>query len=110
MWLIMIGIVTIIASFSYFIFKNNRTEYKLDVLTLMYFGTLILVIIDHINTYYTTGVFFQTTTNGFIRNATVLGVVMVMAIFIVWITFTFGTRILNRFNEKNRILNEKNEP
>lgn len=84
MWLIVIGIATTIASVIYFLFKDKRKKYKLGFLALMFLGTFIMVLIDHLIAFFETGTFIETTTNGLIKNSVLLGIAMVLAILIIW--------------------------
>jgi len=84
MWLIVIGIATVIASAFYFLFKDKRKKYRLGLLALILLGTFIMVLIDHLMAFFETGVFIETTTDGLIKNSALLGIAMVLAVLIAW--------------------------
>ena len=85
MWLVVIGIAVLVSSLIYFLFKHQRKKYKLDILVLMLLGTFIMVLVDHIISFFETGVFIEATTDGLIKNSTLLGLVMVLVVVIVWV-------------------------
>ena len=58
-------------------------KYKLDFLALMLWGALIMIFIDHI-VGYEGGEFLEKTTDGLIRDGTILGIVMLVPVFIIW--------------------------
>jgi len=58
-------------------------KYQLGFLSLMLWGLTIMVLVDHIMGY-TGGAFIQMETDGLITNATVLGIVMLLPIFMIW--------------------------
>jgi hypothetical protein len=57
--------------------------YKLEVLSLMLWGTTIMILVDHILGY-EGGAFLEVTTHGLITNGIVLGIVMLIPILILW--------------------------
>jgi len=80
MWLVTTLIAAIIATVAWYISKK---DYKLDILSLMLWGTSIMILVDHILGY-EGGAFLEIQTEGLIANATLLGIVMLIPIFIVW--------------------------
>ncbi len=57
--------------------------YKLDILSLMLWGTSIMILVDHILGY-EGGEFIELETDGLITNGTLLGIVMLIPILIIW--------------------------
>lgn len=57
--------------------------YKLDILSLMLWGTSIMILVDHILGF-EGGAFIEMETDGLITNGTLLGIVMLIPIFILW--------------------------
>lgn len=80
MWLVTTLIAAIIATAAWYFTKE---EYKLDILSLMLWGTSIMILIDHILGY-EGGAFINLETEGLITNATLLGIVMLIPILILW--------------------------
>ena len=80
MWLVTTLVAAAIATAALYLIKR---DYRLDLLSLMLWGTSIMILVDHILGY--RGVaFFELETEGLITNATLLGIVMLIPIFIVW--------------------------
>lgn len=84
MWLIVTLIATIISGLIYFFLKGQRKRYRLGLLMLMLLGTSLMVLVDHFIAFMEGGDFIETTTDGLITNSTLLGLVMVVAVLIVW--------------------------
>ena len=80
MWLVTTLIAAIIATAAWYFTKE---EYKLDILSLMLWGTSIMILVDHILGY-EGGAFINLETEGLIKNATLLGIVMLIPILILW--------------------------
>ena len=59
--------------------------YKLDLLSLMLWGASFMILVDHLLSY-EGGSFVEMETGGFITNGIVLGIVMLIPVFIIWIT------------------------
>jgi len=57
--------------------------YKLDLLSLMLWGTSIMILVDHVLGY-EGGEFLEVQTDGLITNGTLLGIVMIIPILIIW--------------------------
>ena len=57
--------------------------YKLDILSLMLWGTSIMILVDHIIGY-EGGAFIELETEGMITSGTLLGIVMLIPIFVFW--------------------------
>ena len=80
MWLVTTLIAAIIATAAWYFTKE---EYKLDILSLMLWGASIMILVDHILGY-EGGAFINLETEELITNATLLGIVMLIPIFVVW--------------------------
>ncbi len=80
MWLVTTIMAAIIVTVAWYFTKR---DYRLDLLGLMLWGTSIMVLVDHILGY-EGGAFLELETEGLITNATLLGIVMLIPIFIVW--------------------------
>jgi ABC-type transport system involved in multi-copper enzyme maturation permease subunit len=59
--------------------------YKLELLSLMLWGASIMILVDHLLGY-EGGTFVEMETGGLITNSIVLGIVMLVPVFIIWIT------------------------
>jgi len=81
MWLITTLMAATIVTVAWYFTKRN---YRLDLLSLMLWGTSIMILVDHILGY-RGGAFFELETEGLITNATLLGIIMLIPIFIVWV-------------------------
>jgi len=57
--------------------------YKLDILSLMLWGTSVMILVDHVLGY-EGGEFLELQTDGLITNGTLLGIVMLIPIFVIW--------------------------
>lgn len=57
--------------------------YKLDILSLMLWGTSIMILVDHILGYEGGG-FIELETDGLITSGMLLGIVMLIPIFVFW--------------------------
>ena len=95
MWLVTTTIAAIIVTAAWYFTKK---DYKLDLLSLMLWGTSIMILVDHVIGY-EGGAFLELETEGLITNATLLGIVMLIPIFIVWEIIL----ILTKPKEKNVI-------
>ena len=80
MWLITTIMAAIIVTAAWYFTKRDC---RLDLLGLMLWGTSIMILVDHIIGY-EGGAFLELETEGLITNATLLGIVMLIPIFIVW--------------------------
>ena len=81
MWLITTLMAATIVTVAWYFTKRN---YRLDLLSLMLWGTSIMILVDHILGYRGRA-FFELETEGLITNATLLGIIMLIPIFIVWV-------------------------
>ena len=80
MWLVTTLIAAVIVTALWYV---KPKIYKLDVLSLMLWGTSIMILVDHILGY-EGGEFLDMTTEGLITNGVVLGIVMLIPILILW--------------------------
>jgi len=80
MWLITTTITAIAVTAIWYI---KPKTYKLDILSLMLWGTSIMILVDHILGF-EGGEFILLETEGLITNGTLLGIIMLIPIFIIW--------------------------
>ena len=80
MWLVTTLIAALIVTAAWYFTKK---DYKLDLLSLMLWGTSIMILVDHIIGY-EGGAFIELETEGLITNGTLLGIVMLIPVFVVW--------------------------
>ena len=88
MWLV----TTLIAAISVTtIWYVKPKIYKLDILSLMLWGTSVMILVDHILGY-EGGSFIELETEGMITSGTLLGIVMLIPIFVFWEILLISTR------------------
>ena len=80
MWLVTTLIAAIAVTAIWYI---KPKIYKLDILSLMLWGTSIMILVDHILGF-EGGEFIELETEGLITNGTLLGIVMLIPIFVLW--------------------------
>jgi len=80
MWLITTLIAAIVATAAWYIAPS---KYKLNFLSLMLWGSSLMILVDHILGY-EGGTFFELETEGLITNGTLLGIAMLIPILIFW--------------------------
>ena len=80
MWLVTTLIAAIAVTAIWYV---KPKIYKLDILSLMLWGTSIMILVDHILGY-EGGDFIELETEGMITNGALLGIVMLIPIFVVW--------------------------
>ena len=80
MWLITTLIAAIAVTAIWYV---KPKLYKLDFLSLMLWGTSIMILVDHILGY-EGGEFIELETEGLITSGTLLGIVMLIPILILW--------------------------
>jgi len=84
MWLVVSWWAAILVTVAY-IFTKNPKNYRLDWLCLMLWGLAIMVLVDHSIGFLTEGgEFIEVTTEGYVENSTLLGIIMLIPIFVVW--------------------------
>jgi hypothetical protein len=81
MWFITTLFFAITATVLCYVLKNR---YKLGFLCLMLWGATIMILVDHLLGY-EEGIFFEFKTEGLVTNASLLGVLMLIPVFIVWL-------------------------
>lgn len=81
MWLITTLIAAICVTLVWYVAPR---VYKLNLLSLMLWGASLMILVDHILGY-DGGSFFEMETEGFINNSILLGIVMIIPVFIIWI-------------------------
>jgi hypothetical protein len=59
--------------------------YKLNLLSLMLWGASFMILVDHILGY-DGGLFVEMETEGLVNNSTLLGIIMLIPVFIIWIS------------------------
>ena len=80
MWLVTTLIAAIAVTALWYV---KPKIYKLDILSLMLWGTSIMILVDHILGY-EGGEFIELETDGMITNGALLGIVMLIPIFVIW--------------------------
>ncbi|MFW6122320.1 MAG: hypothetical protein ACOC80_15670 [Petrotogales bacterium] len=80
MWLVTTLIAAIAVTAIWYV---KPKIYKLDLLSLMLWGTSIMILVDHVLGY-EGGEFIELETDGLIANGTLLGIVMLIPILILW--------------------------
>ena len=80
MWLITTLIAAIVVTAIWYV---KPKIYKLDILSLMLWGTSIMILVDHILVYQG-GQFIKLETDGLITSGILLGIVMLIPILILW--------------------------
>ena len=80
MWLVTTLIAAIAVTAIWYV---KPKIYKLDILSLMLWGTSIMILVDHILGF-EGGEFIELETEGLITNGTLLGIVMLIPIFVLW--------------------------
>ena len=80
MWLITTLIAAIVVTAAWYIAPR---KYKLNFLSLMLWGSSLMIFVDHIIGY-EGGAFLELETEGLITNGTLLGIAMLIPILIFW--------------------------
>ncbi len=80
MWLVTTMLAAIAVTAIWYI---KPKIYKLDILSLMLWGTSIMILVDHILGY-EGGEFIELETDGLITSGMLLGIVMLIPIFVFW--------------------------
>jgi len=80
MWLVTTLIAAIAVTAIWYV---KPKIYKLDLLSLMIWGTSIMILVDHVLGF-EGGEFIELETEGMITNGTLLGIVMLIPIFVLW--------------------------
>ena len=82
MWLITTLVAAICATVLWY---ASPKIYKLDLLSLMLWGASFMILVDHILGY-DGGSFVGMETGGLVTNGVVLGIVMLIPVFIIWMS------------------------
>jgi ABC-type transport system involved in multi-copper enzyme maturation permease subunit len=90
MWLITTLIAAIVATILTYITRN---KYKLGFLSLMLWGSTIMILVDFIMGY-EGGTFIEMKTDGMITSGFLLGIVMLIPVLIVWLTSNLMPRFM----------------
>lgn len=80
MWLVTTSVVAAGVTVAMFVLPRN---YKLGFLSLMLWGAVAMILIDHILGY-EGGEFLEKATDGMIKNGAGLGIAMLAPVFIIW--------------------------
>jgi hypothetical protein len=89
MWLITSLIAAIIAT-ALWKFRP-RIAPRMDILALMLWGLTVMVLVDHIMGY-EGGAFLETETDGLVSSGVLLGLLMLVPVFIIWIIAIMVTK------------------
>lgn len=81
MWLITTLLAAIGATIFWYVLPKN---YKLDLLSIMLWGASLMILVDRIIGY-EAGSFFKMETDGLINNSILLGIVMLLPVFLIWL-------------------------
>ncbi len=80
MWLIITALVAVITTLIWYI-KSPEDKYKLGLLSLAFWGTTLMWLVDHVMAYATEGgEFFETN-----LDATMLGISVIIVALLVWL-------------------------
>jgi hypothetical protein len=89
MWFIIALIASIGSTIAFLLLKEKRDKYKLSLLAMMLWGTTLMIFVDHTIAFFEGEAFLSLTTDGLIKSSILLGVVMLVPIFAVWIIAVF---------------------
>ncbi|MCM8787633.1 MAG: hypothetical protein NC935_06220 [Candidatus Omnitrophica bacterium] len=92
MWLVTAAFCAGCATVAKLILLKNL---KIGFLALMLWGATIMILVDHLIGY-EGKTFLEKTTDGIIKNGTLLGVAMLIPIFIVWLIFLLAENFKER--------------
>ncbi|MGQ9707688.1 MAG: hypothetical protein ACUVUR_02285 [bacterium] len=93
MWLIITAVAALIATICWWRFKGR---YKLGFLSLMLWGSTVMILVDFILGY-EGGRFIETTTDGLVKNGALLGLLMLVPVLVIWL----GGLIVSRGRPKS---------
>ena len=91
MWLITTPVFALIATLLWYILKK---KYKLGFLSLMLWGDTIMILVDHLLGY-DGGQFLEFETDGIVTNGTLLGILMLIPVFVIWLGALFIPKFQN---------------
>lgn len=92
MWLVVSLVAALAASAAYFRMPSKRKELRLGLLSLMLWGTAIMVFVDHFIAFLEGEPFITAATDGLISSSILLGLAMLVPIFAIW-AFAAFTRV-----------------
>ena len=95
MWLITTLISALIATLLWYLLKK---KYKLGFLSLMLWGATIMILVDHLLGY-EGGQFLELETDGLVRSGVLLGILMLIPVFIIWLIALFIPKLKNHFKK-----------
>jgi len=98
MWLITTLISALIATLLWYILKK---KYKLGFLSLMLWGAAIMILVDHLLGY-EGGQFLELETAGLVRSGILLGILMLIPVFIIWLAALFIPKLKNQFKKQTK--------
>lgn len=75
-----------------------RKKYKLGFLSLMLWGATIMILVDHLLGY-EGDQFLETKTNGLVENGILLGILMLIPVFTIWLIALFISKLKNNFKK-----------
>ena len=81
MWLITTLVGAFIATAAWYVLPK---KYKLHLLSLMFWGASLMILVDHIIGY-EGGAFLELQTEGLITNSTALGILMIIPVLLFWL-------------------------
>jgi hypothetical protein len=89
MWLVVTLVAALAATSAYYLLDKRH---KLGFLSLMLWGTSIMVLVDHTIAFVAGEGFIEATTDGLISNSILLGLVMIAPIIMIWLASVFVSR------------------
>jgi len=96
MWLITTLVSALIITLLYYFLKK---KYKLGFLSLMLWGATIMILVDHLLGY-EGGQFLESETDGLVRSGTLLGILMLIPVFIMWLIALLIPKLKNHFKKQ----------
>jgi len=88
MWLVTSLIAAVSATIAWRLVPKN---YRMDILSIMLWGLTAMIFVDHILTY-ESGSFLEMETDGLVANGVLLGLLMLIPVFAIWLTYLAFTR------------------
>ncbi len=88
-WLITTAIAAVVATGAGVV---ARWRYRLDLLSLMLWGAVVMILVDKVYGYWTEGSFIEVKTDGLITNGALLGLLMLMPVVVVWLVALISSR------------------
>jgi len=86
MWLIVSLIAAVaVTAVCLMLKKGYRKKFKLSLLALMLLGTFLMILVDHVIAFIGGEPFIEVATDGLVNSGTILGILMIIPIFVIWI-------------------------